>query len=213
MKPFRLTRRETLLKCASTGVLKVVPWLGLATAVETVAAQERAASHKETQWNEIGPFYKRLAPNTANLRAPGDPGMPLTVSGTVFNTRGDVVPDAKIEIWHADHHGFYDIDGYRFRAMLIAGRDGRYSFDSIMPGHYPDRVCQHIHYLVTSPGYQPLITQLYFATDPVFEGDPDRNYQRDPLVISRELVRPVTLNGDPETIQAKVKFELVMEQQ
>ena len=80
-----------------------------------------------------------------------------------------------------------------------------------MPGHYPARVCQHVHYVVTAPGHKPLVTQLYFATDPVFDGDPDKNYGKDPLIISRELVRPVTLTGDPKTIQAAVQFDVVLE--
>jgi protocatechuate 3,4-dioxygenase beta subunit len=80
-----------------------------------------------------------------------------------------------------------------------------------MPGHYPGRVCQHIHYLISAPGHKALTTQLYFATDPVFEGDPDRNYTRDPLIYSRELVRPVTLLGDPKDIRAAVNFEIVLE--
>jgi len=36
--------------------------------------------------------------------------MPLTLSGQVFNTRGDVVPDATIEIWQTNHHGHYDLE-------------------------------------------------------------------------------------------------------
>ena len=80
-----------------------------------------------------------------------------------------------------------------------------------MPGHYPDRVCQHVHYLVTAPGHTPLVTQLYFATDPVFEGDPDRNFTKDPLIQSRELVRPVRITGDPQEMHAAVNFELCME--
>jgi protocatechuate 3,4-dioxygenase beta subunit len=80
-----------------------------------------------------------------------------------------------------------------------------------MPGHYPARVCQHIHYVVTAEGHKALITQLYFATDSAFEGDPDRNYSRDPLIMSRELVRPVMLTGDPKAVQAMVTFEVVLE--
>jgi protocatechuate 3,4-dioxygenase beta subunit len=80
-----------------------------------------------------------------------------------------------------------------------------------MPGHYPDRVCQHIHFLVTAPGHKTLVTQLYFATDPVFEGDPDHNFGRDRLIGSRELVRPVMLTGDPQDIQAAVRFEVCLE--
>jgi len=206
----RLSRRESILQCVALGSLRVAPWLGLTDAVSALQAQKSLAL-KPTQWNEIGPFYKRLAPKNAQLRQPNDPGLPVTVSGRVFDTRGEALAGAKIEIWQADHHGLYDLDGYRYRASLLAGPSGNYSFDSVMPGHYPARVCQHIHYLVTAPGLKPLITQLYFATDPVFEGDPDRNYSREPLIMSRELVRPVTLTGDPKAIQANVTFELVLE--
>jgi protocatechuate 3,4-dioxygenase beta subunit len=208
-----LTRREALLRCAALGSLNlVVPGLGAAEAVAAFTQAEQAKSaRKATQWNEIGPFYKRLAPNSGRLRAPSDPGLGLAVSGRVFNTRGEALTGAKVEIWQADHHGLYDLDGYRYRAALVADASGLYQFESVMPGHYPARVCQHIHYAITAEGHKPLITQLYFATDPVFEGDPDKNYAKDPLVISRELVRPVTLTGDPKTIQAAVTFDIVME--
>ena len=67
------------------------------------------------------------------------------------------------------------------------------------------------HYKITAPGRQPLITQLYFATDPVFEGDPDKNYVKDPILDSRELIRPVTVHPAPEKIRAAVDFEIVLE--
>ena len=211
MKNHTLSRRDSLLQCAALGALKLAPWLGLTGAVDALEAQERAAAKKPTPWNEIGPFYKRLAPHQAMLRKDGDPGLPLQVSGAVFGERGDALPGARIELWHADHQGLYDLDGYRFRATLTADDNGRYSFDSIMPGHYPGRVCQHVHYIVTAPAHKPLITQLYFATDPVFEGDPDRNFLVETMVMSRELVRPVILTGDPGAVQANVTFELVLE--
>ena len=207
MRPERLTRRDVLLKCAALGSLVVVPSLSLA---EDIARRDGQA-RKPTAWDEIGPFYKRAAPQTAQLRAPGDPGLPVSVAGKVFDTAGNLLPGAKVEIWQADHSGGYDLDGYRYRATLVANDKGQYSFDSVMPGHYPGRVCQHIHYLISAPGHKTLTTQLYFATDPVFEGDPDRNYTRDPLIYSRELVRPVTLVGDPRDIHAAVNFEIVLE--
>jgi len=80
-----------------------------------------------------------------------------------------------------------------------------------MPGHYPDRVAQHIHYKVTAPGHRDLVTQLYFATDPAFEGDPDKKYVKDPILHSRELIRPVTVFADPQLIRASVVFEVVLE--
>jgi protocatechuate 3,4-dioxygenase beta subunit len=137
--------------------------------------------------------------------------MPLAVSGVVYEVRGAIVPDAKVEIWQTDHLGHYDNEGYRYRAVLDPGPKGSYAFASVMPGHYPARVCQHVHYLITAPGHKPLTTQLYFATDPVFEGNPDKNFSRDPLITSRELVRPVMIKGDPKQPFAAVNFDLVLE--
>ena len=116
-----------------------------------------------------------------------------------------------MEIWQTNHVGLYDNEGYHYRARLSTNAEGGYDFSSVIPGHYPARVCQHVHYLVTAPGHKPLTTQLYFATDPVFEGDPDKNYVRDPLITSRELVRPVMLKGDPQQVFAAVVFDLVLE--
>jgi len=204
-----MNRRELLAKCAALGSLTLVPSLALPDVL--FAWEEPGKNMKPTPWNEVGPFYKRNAPRTTHLRAPGDAGLPVTVSGRVLDTRGDALPGAAIEIWQADHHGRYDIDGYRYRASLLAGGAGAYRFDSVMPGHYPGRVGQHIHYLVSAPGHKSLTTQLYFATDPVFEGDPARNYSRDPLIQSSDLVRPVVLQGDPKAIVAAVTFEVVLE--
>jgi protocatechuate 3,4-dioxygenase beta subunit len=206
-----MTRRECLLECVALGSLRLMPGLALAESVLAVETQERNAPLKPTPPTEIGPFYKQLAPNNAHLRAANDPGLPLSVGGRVLSTRGDLLPAAKVEIWQADHLGVYDLDGYRYRASLSSDEAGRYSFDSVMPGHYPGRVCQHIHYVVTAPGHKRLVTQLYFATDPAFEGNPDRNYTRDPIVMSRDLVRPVMLVGDPNAIHASVDFDVVLQ--
>jgi len=54
-----------------------------------------------------------------------------------------------------------------------------------------------------------LVTQLYFATDPAFAGDPAHNFTRDPLVQDPRLIRPVTLeeSGGP---RASVLFDAVL---
>lgn len=204
MKNRTLTRREALEKCIIGGLL--------VAGVPMSQTSLLAFWEKPTPPNVLGPFFKKGAPNAAQLRAPGDPGFPLGVSGKVMNTRGDVVPDARIEIWQANHQGLYDVQGYRYRARLAPDASAGYQFETVMPGHYPDRVAQHIHYIVSAPGHKPLVTQLYFATDPVFEGDPDKNFGKDPLVKSRELVRPVTLFEQPAASpHAAVVFELCLE--
>jgi len=204
-----LTRRDLLHQLFAVGGLTVVSSLAPAELIDAWASQA-PQPRPLTPPNDIGPFYKKGAPDTPNLRDPRDPGLPLSVTGGVYNTKGDILHEATLEVWHADHLGRYDIEGYRYRAKLHPDAKGNYAFNSVMPGHYPDRVCQHIHYLVTAPGHQPLVTQLYFATGPVFDGNPDKNFTRDPLLISRELVRPVVLTGDPQDVHAAVRFELVL---
>jgi protocatechuate 3,4-dioxygenase beta subunit len=204
-----LSRRDLLYKCAATGVLLGAAPFG-SSVVEALLAAEQAAK-APTPKNELGPFYRRGAPSRATLSAPGDPGMPLIIAGAIYDTSGEIRPDATLEIWQADHLGHYDIEGYKYRAMMMPDGKGAYHVETVMPGHYPDRVAQHVHYLAKAPGCKPLITQLYFATDPVFEGDPDRKFNADPLVLSRELVRPVLLTGDPGSPIAKVTFELCLE--
>lgn len=203
------TRRDVLRQCLAAGVIIVPAGWGEAEVLH--AWFDAQAERKRTPHVEMGPFYKKRAPSTTLLRAPGDPGMPLKVTGRVINTNGEQIAGAKLEIWQANHGGLYDLEGYRYRAAMTTPASGAYGFESVMPGHYPARVARHVHYFVTAAGCEPLTTQLYFATDEVFGGDPDRNYSKDPLITSRTLVRPVTLAGKPEAASASVEFELVME--
>jgi protocatechuate 3,4-dioxygenase beta subunit len=204
----KLDRRDLLSKCAALGVVSLVGGL---TPLTAAAAWDASEKMKPTSRCEMGPFYKTGAPATGMMRAANDRGLPLEVIGKVFNTRGEQQQNAKVEVWQTDHDGRYDLNGFRYRALLHTDDKAQYQFQSVMPGHYPARVCQHIHYLVRAEGCKPLITQLYFATDPVFDGDPDKNFQRDDLIWSRELVRPVMLKGDPKDVIATVNFEIVLE--
>jgi len=203
-----LSRRDLLLKSIAIGVVKLGPGLTATSAVEAWLHAEKMA-RQATPIDQLGPFYKKGAPNTAALRATGDPGLPLAVAGSVHNTRGEELPGARIEIWQTNHQGHYDLSGYRYRAMLLSGEKGAYDFQSVIPGHYPARVCQHIHFLVSAPGHKPLVTQMYFASDPVFKGDPRKNMNDD--CPSVELVRPILLTDLPNSMNASATFELVME--
>ncbi len=203
------TRRALLEKCVSMGVVTLATSASLSAIVNAWDSAE--AKRQPTPFCELGPFYKRDAPQVANLRAQGDAGMPLSLAGIVYSTTGEILIDANLQVWQTDNSGHYDNNGYRFRATLQPDAKGSYGIDSVLPGHYPGRVCQHVHYLVTAPGHKPLITQLYFASDPIFEGDPEKNYTRDPVITSRELVRPVILKGDPQQVVAVVTFDLVLE--
>jgi len=185
---------------------------GLSVGVGIVAAPALGADPAllaSTPENELGPFYKRGAPNVTDLVVSGDRGLPLVVSGRVLDRSGKPLSGAVLEVWHADPRGIYDLEAYRYRARLVAGAEGTYRFRTLMPGHYPERVAQHIHYRVSAPGRKVLVTQLYFATDPAFAGDPDHNYSKDPILEDRRLIRPVTLD-DSGGSHAAVVFDTVL---
>jgi protocatechuate 3,4-dioxygenase beta subunit len=205
-----LTRREILENCIVRGLLVASIPLSQSKLL-AFWQQGEARPPKLTPENEMGPFFKKGAPEAAMLRVPGDAGFPLRVSGKILDARGEPIEGARAEVWQADHHGLYDLKGYRYRARLAPSAKGAYAFETVMPGHYPDRVCQHIHFMVTAPGHKTLVTQLYFATDSVFAGDPDKNYMRDPLIENRELVRPVTLVEQADSAHADVVFELSLQ--
>lgn len=200
-----MNRRELLERCAAAGMLLGVSDIG------RLSRAWAATGRRPTPACELGPFYKRNTPSQSKLRSDRDPGMPLALAGAVYDTRGDLLSTATVELWHANATGHYDVSGDRFRATLKVGEKARYAVDTVIPGHYSGRVSQHVHYLVRAPGYRPLVTQLYFATDPVFGGEPAKNFTRDPLVTSAELVRPVTISGDPDRPIANVSFDLVLE--
>jgi catechol 1,2-dioxygenase len=114
-------------------------------------------------------------------------------------------------MWQADHNGRYDVVGYKYRTKFTVDATAEYVVETVMPGHYSDRPAQHIHYLITAPGHKALITQVYFATDPWFEGDPDKNFTKRSIVGNRDLVRPVKLFEGPGQPRAEVSFDIVME--
>ena len=204
------SRRDVLGNLISLGLLSTASTLSATTLVEMFAEAEKR-SLKPTPPNDLGPFYKAGAPKIRDLRRTSDHGLPLSVTGDVLSVNGDALPGALVEVWHTDPHGQYDNTGFNYRAQMPAEDAGKYAFDTWMPGHYPDRVAQHIHYKISAPGHKTLVTQLYFATDPAFQGDPDKNYAKDPLVESRELIRPVLVYPEADSIRAAVSFQIVLE--
>jgi protocatechuate 3,4-dioxygenase beta subunit len=67
------------------------------------------------------------------------------------------IPGAKVEVWMAGPDGKY-ADAYR--ATLFSDSSGAFHFESHVPPVYHNRP-QHIHILVSAPGFQTLITQHY----------------------------------------------------
>jgi catechol 1,2-dioxygenase len=173
-----------------------------------IYAKDRAL--KPTPSNSLGPYYKKGAPRKDRLTEPGDAGLPLVVAGQVLDMAGHSLSGATIEVWQADSNGEYDLEGWRYRATLQANNSGEYRLETNLPGHYGDRA-QHIHYLISAPGHHPLVTQLYFATDPMFGGDPEKNFGKKDRLVDRDLVMPVTIESRDKSPLVSVKFNICLE--
>jgi protocatechuate 3,4-dioxygenase beta subunit len=208
MKTSRVSRRDFIHLCVGGGL--VVAGYPLARTISQSGGGGNNQAHAPTPGNTLGPFYKKGAPRRGKLVEAHDPGVPLLVAGRVVSTDGRQLSDAVVEVFHADHYGNYDLDGYRYRGEIPIGGSGEYQFESIMPGQYGGRA-QHIHYVIGAPGHRRLTTQLYFENDPKFEGNPDKNYTRDNLVQHRELIRPVATVTRNNVSYASVVFDICLE--
>ena len=124
----------------------------------------------------LGPFYKAGAPFREDIIPLGNTGVPLFVEGKVFTGCDTVLNDAVVEIWNADDDGAYDTsDEFRFRGRYKTEADGIYRFKTIIPGRYLNGATfrpSHIHFRITAPVHQELISQIYFKDDPFIAGDP-----------------------------------------
>ncbi|MEN2282943.1 catechol 1,2-dioxygenase [Algoriphagus sp. SE2] len=133
----------------------------------------------ETTTDILGPFYRPDSPMRNDLNIPGKKGKPIHLSGKIMNE--DCVtpyPNAKVELWHCDADGVYDnsTPAYNYRGTVMTDSKGQYSFDTILPVPYDAGGGlirpAHYHLMVTAPGYQTLVTQLYFSGDENIKNDP-----------------------------------------
>ena len=126
----------------------------------------------ETTSDILGPFYRPDSPVRTNLLIAGEAGRKLELTGTVLH-KDCISPykNAKVELWHCDAKGVYDnsTDAYRYRGTTYTDESGNYSFRTILPVPYDvgngNIRPAHFHMMITATGYQPLVTQLYFAGD------------------------------------------------
>ncbi|WP_336714482.1 intradiol ring-cleavage dioxygenase [Arthrobacter sp. USHLN218] len=147
-----------------------------------------------TEATVFGPFFVDDAPEIPNGGdiAGGAPGQPCWIEGTVTDTEGNPVPNARIEVWEADEDGFYDVqyDDNRVagRAHLFADEDGKYSFWGLTPTPYPiphdgpvGRMLEatgrspmrasHLHFMVTAEGLRTLVTHIFVRGDELLKSD------------------------------------------
>ena len=117
-----------------------------------------------------GPYFTPDSPEKQDFAADSPNGERMTIAGYVLTDDCKSVAKALVELWHADETGTYDNDGYRLRGHQFTDTEGRWWFDTIVPGLYPGRT-RHFHIKVQRRGADVLTTQLYFPGEPRNEND------------------------------------------
>ena len=124
-----------------------------------------------------GPFYTQNPPliNNNVLAKNSEAGTRIVISGRVTNLDcTEVIPNAIIDVWHADDSGAYDNFDYNLRGYTKTNAQGYYVFETIKPGKYLNGAQyrpSHIHFKVTAPNKPVLTTQLYFQGDTSIPSD------------------------------------------
>jgi protocatechuate 3,4-dioxygenase beta subunit len=172
----------------------------------------------------IGPYYPdRMPLDTDNdLLIINDAITPAVgqiswIYGRVLDRNGQPVRGALVEIWQADNNGAYihsasptrnrdaNFQGYgRFQTAS----SGEYLFRTVKPGLYPGRT-RHVHYAVTPPEGERLVTQLYIAGDPLNNSDGVLNGIRDAAARSSVVV-PWTSVAGSGIGELAAKFDIVL---
>lgn len=149
-----------------------------------------------TENTVLGPFHVSGAPereNGASICLDGK-GAPCVVRGRVTDEEGHPIAGARVDVWQTNDDGYYDVQqpglqpDMNMRGVFTTGADGRYEFTTVKPlpysiptdgpvgamlvamGRHAMRPA-HIHYIVTAPGYETLVTHIFPEGDPYLDSD------------------------------------------
>jgi protocatechuate 3,4-dioxygenase beta subunit len=120
-----------------------------------------------------GPYFTPDSPERSNLVTDGIDGRRISLIGFALDRQCRPIAGALVDLWHADATGRYDNTGYNLRGHVFTDSQGRFRFDTVVPGLYPGRT-RHFHVKVQPPRGRILTTQLYFPGEPA--NDRDRIY-------------------------------------
>lgn len=167
--------------------------LGIESLVDSLNNRKQG---NETESAILGPFYRdgaELLPVDATTQKQQGVGEAVRVSGKVIAPDGAPISNAVLDIWEDAPNGLYESQDANQPDMNLRGRfktdqSGRYALRCIRPVSYPvpydgpageiliamDRHPYrpaHLHLIVSAPGYQTLVTQIFDKEDKYLESD------------------------------------------
>lgn len=148
-----------------------------------------------------GPFYTEGPPEIVDglLAKQEEEGVRLVVTGRVYNLDcSEFIPNTLIDVWHASDAGDYDNEGFNLRGTTLSNEQGYYQFETIKPGRYRNGSQfrpPHIHFRITPPDQETLITQLYFQGDEEIATDPAASKDEGDFDATSRII-PIEMNDD-----------------
>lgn len=196
------TRRELLLAAmpvalAADALAGAAPARILAQPAGLVPTPACGDSNGPTPAQTEGPYFTPDSPLRAGLYEPGMAGTRLRVGGLALDTSCRPLANVLVDLWQCDAQGRYDNAGYRLRGHQFTDAQGRWQFETLLPGLYPGRT-RHLHVKLQPRGGKILTTQLYFPNDAASNG-------RDRIFDKRLLMNTA---GDAEQMIARYDFVL-----
>ncbi|MDQ0138488.1 dioxygenase family protein [Cupriavidus necator] len=158
-------------------------------------AEARAGITGGTPRTIEGPLYVAGAPvaqGEARLDDGTDDGEILVMEGQVFDSDGKPLPDARVEVWHANSMGNYSYfdptqSAFNLRRTIVTELLKQLDRHGTRPAH--------IHFFISAPGHRKLTTQINIDGDPYLWDD-------FAFATCEGLVPPVTRVDDPASMQA-----------
>jgi protocatechuate 3,4-dioxygenase beta subunit len=136
-----MTHRTSLVVLAAAVLALNLVALTSAQDVQYIRAVERAQAARPATLSTTA----RIAPVT-------EPGDPLVIRGKVLSVDGSPAAGAVIFAYQTDKGGLYDKrengpHSWRLRGWVRTGTDGRFTFETIRPGSYPNsNNPPHVHF-------------------------------------------------------------------
>jgi protocatechuate 3,4-dioxygenase beta subunit len=126
--PFLLTRRKFLV--GSLALPAAALWRTAAGAESWPGALEATPEcgddDEPTPRQTAGPFYTPNSPLKRHFVEQGMSGERVMLVGYVLDTDCKPIPNAMVDLWHADAGGEYDNEGYRCRGHQFTDARGRF---------------------------------------------------------------------------------------
>jgi catechol 1,2-dioxygenase len=168
--------------------------IGVSQLIETM---NHEAPDQPVGFALVGPFFREGAPfreRGASIASDDTPGTRVRISGRVLEfDKKTPIEGAVVDIWQAATNGLYENQDenqpdYNLRGRFRTDENGTFEIVALMPTAYPVPTDgpvgklldvakrppmrpAHIHFIVTAPGHETLVTQIFVKGDPMIQED------------------------------------------